>query len=103
MTTTMASHSTSEPTAGRPTTRSGADAAGSENAMQNGWAEYARRLRQVESLLWETAERLDELAGDDQWPPPSDRLCEMAGVLIRIAVTVDVLGHGSSSGNGKRS
>jgi hypothetical protein len=81
----------------------GADAPGSETAMHNGRAEYARTLRQVESLLWEAAERLDELAGEDQWPPPRDRLCEMAGVLVRIAVTVDVLGHEPSSGNGKAS
>lgn len=99
----MASHSISDSTGDSPSTRAGVDAPGSENAMHNGRAEYARRLRQVESLLWETAERLDELAGQDQWPPPSDRLCEMAGVLVRIAVTVDVLGHGASSGNGKPS
>lgn len=99
----MTSHSTSDSTTSSPGMRAGADAPGSKAAMHNGRAEYARRLRQVESLLWETAERLDELAGQDQWPPPSDRLCEMAGVLVRIAVTVDVLGHEPGSRNGKPS
>jgi hypothetical protein len=103
MTTTMASHSTLESTGCSRSKRAVPDAAGSETAMPNGRAEYARRLRQVENLLWETAERLDELAGQDQWPPPRDRLCEMAGVLVRIAVTVDVLGHGAGSDNGKAS
>ncbi len=99
----MTSHWTSGPTAGRSSPPAGTDARGSTNAMPNGRAEYARRLRQVENLLWETAERLDELAEKDHWPPPRDRLCEMAAVLVRIAVTVDVLGHGASSGNGKAS
>ena len=93
MTMTMSSQPTSHSTASSP------DA----GAASNGRAEYTRKLAQVENLLWETAERLDELAQGGDWPPPSERLCQMAAVLVRVAVTIDVLGHDARSRNGKAS
>jgi hypothetical protein len=94
MTTTMSSQPTSDSTASSPT---------GEGASSNGRAQYARKLAQVESLLWEAAERLNQVAERGEWPPPGERLCEMAAVLVRIAVTIDVLGHEPSSHNGKAS
>ena len=102
-TTRMTSRSTSDATSGSTGARRAAEAAVSRNGKPDGHAEQLCRLRQVENLLWETAEKLAELAERDQWPPPRDRLCEMAAVLVRIAVTVDVLGHEASSPNGKPS
>jgi hypothetical protein len=54
-------------------------------------AEYRRRLDRLDGLLWEAAERFDELVVEGQWPPASERLAEMAGVLVILAVTLDDL------------
>lgn len=52
-------------------------------------AEYRRRLGRLDGLLWEAAERFDELVVEGQWPPAAERLSEMAGVLVILAVTLD--------------
>ena len=52
-------------------------------------AEYRRRLGRLDGLLWEAAERFDDLAVEGQWPPAAERLSEMAGVLVILAVTLD--------------
>ena len=54
-------------------------------------AEYRRRLGRLDGLLWETAERLDELVVDGRWPPATERLSEVVGVLVMLAVTLDDL------------
>jgi hypothetical protein len=54
-------------------------------------ADYRRQLARLDGLLWETAERLDEVVVDGDWPPPADRLSEVVGVLLMLAVTLDDL------------
>ncbi len=54
-------------------------------------AEYRRRLGRLDGLLWEAAERFDGLVVEEQWPPAAERLSEMAGVLVILAVTLDDL------------
>ena len=53
--------------------------------------DYRRQLARLDSLLWETAERLDEIVVEGEWPPPADRLSEVVGVLVTLAVTLDDL------------
>jgi hypothetical protein len=57
-------------------------------------AEYRRRLGRLDGLLWQAAERFDDLVVEGRWPPATERLSEMAGVLVILAVTLDDLALG---------
>jgi hypothetical protein len=52
---------------------------------------YRQKLGRLDGLLWETAERLDEVVVEGEWPPAADRLSEVVGVLLMLAVTLDDL------------
>ena len=60
-------------------------------------ASYRRRLGRLDGLLWEAAERLDDLVVEGRWPPPTERLSEMAGVLVILAVGLDEIAASAKS------
>lgn len=67
----------------------------------SGGAEYARKLAQVENPLWETASAWTSSPSGISGRLPAGSCVRWRKVLVRIAVTLDVLGDEASSRNGK--